>query len=207
MEILNKIVTLLLRLPDWAFLCFMPACLAAAAIAFVFVRKKGWFYLVALILCAAGSLAVYVKEPSLMVVYACVFAVLTGALSLLFLIPCGRKKEVKRKKTQDEKMYEKFHEELSEQPYAPQKAKMPPKVCCFETRSASSEENGMRLSYAESLLKKLRAQKLNAGDRLETEELSRRLDLYKKNALSEEERNTLNDCLASILKLTAKYNL
>lgn len=65
----------------------------------------------------------------------------------------------------------------------------------------------MSFSYADSLLEKLRAKNLNAGDRLEAEEILRRLDCYRNKPLNEEERESLNDCLASVLKLTAKYQL
>ncbi len=87
---------------------------------------------------------------------------------------------------------------------------MPPKVCCFNQEpegGVTAQEYGVSLSYADTLLKKLRSKKLKAGDRLETEELLRRLDCYREKPLDVGERSSLNDCLASILKLTAKYQL
>ena len=205
MEILERIEALLIKTPAWAVLYALPACLTAAAVAFVFVKKRAGFYAVALPLCALGFVAVFLRDKTLSVLYLCAFLALTGALSLLFFIPRPFQKK-RPKKTREEKIYEKFHEELSERSYAPQ-AKMPAKVCCFEEKCDYEETNDMRLSYAETLLKKLRAQKLNAGDRLETDELARRLGSYKKKSLTEEERGMLNDCLASVLKLTAKYQL
>ncbi len=88
---------------------------------------------------------------------------------------------------------------------------MPPEVCCFEREgeggATTAKEYGVSLSYADTLLKKLRSKKLKAGDRLETEEFLRRLDCYREKPLDDGERSSLNDCLASILKLTAKYQL
>ena len=48
---------------------------------------------------------------------------------------------------------------------------------------------------------------MSAGDRLETEELARTLARLRSKPLSEAEMNSLNDCLASVLKMTAKYKL
>lgn len=213
MEILQKIVVWFSGLPDWTFLALVPLLILAAAVAFVFLPKRRWFFPVAGMLAAVGFLTAFSKDRGLSVFYlACLFA-FTALVSLLFLIPHlkkrGAKEPKKKAKTREEKIYEKFHEALSEQPYMP-RAAMPQKVCCFEEAKddgATAEEYGMSLSYADALLAKLRLKKLEAGDRLETEELCGRLDCYRNKPLTEDERNSLNDCLASVLKLTAKYRL
>ena len=109
----------------------------------------------------------------------------------------------------EERLFEKFREELTDKSFK-RGASMPPKVCCFNQEpegGVTAQEYGVSLSYADTLLKKLRSKKLKAGDRLETEELLRRLDCYREKPLDVGERSSLNDCLASILKLTAKYQL
>ena len=63
------------------------------------------------------------------------------------------------------------------------------------------------LTYALSLLGKLRQGELSATDRLEADMLGRTLSVMQGRLLTVEEKNTLNDCLASVLKLTAKYKL
>ena len=63
------------------------------------------------------------------------------------------------------------------------------------------------LAYALSLLEKLRRGELSATDRLEADMLGRTLSVMQGRLLTAEEKNTLNDCLASVLKLTAKYKL
>ncbi len=208
MEILQKILFYLSESPDWTFLYLAPALLAATAVLFVFLSARKWFFVPATVLGAAGSLLAFAKDRSAAVVYFILFAALAALLSLLFLIPHPKKRTGRIKKSREDKMFEKFHEELSEKPYSSRSA-MPQKICCFETgeRNATAEEYGMRLSYADTLLEKLRAKKLGAGDRLETEEIARRLDCYRQKPLNEDERNSLNDCLSSVLKLTAKYQL
>lgn len=207
MEILQKIIEVLSKVPEWACLYVVPALVAVSAVGFVFTKRRKWFYAAAAFFGAVGFLFAYAHDASLAFVYLGVLTALTAALSLLYLIPVPKKRE--RRRSREEKMYEKFREELSEQPYKP-RSSMPPKVCCYERaeeRGATAEEYGMSLSYADTLLEKLRQKKLDAGDRLESEELLRRLDCYREKPLGEAERSSLNDCLASILKLTAKYQL
>ena len=196
--------------PDWAFLYLVPALVLGFAVGFIFLKQRRWFFVADGVLGAAGFLFAFAKNSALAFIYLGLFAVLTSLLSLLFLIPAPKKREKgKRGQSREEKIYAKFHEELSEKPYKPRSA-MPPKVCCFggeEEGGATARECGMSFSYADSLLEKLRAKNLNAGDRLEAEEILRRLDCYRNKPLNEEERESLNDCLASVLKLTAKYQL
>lgn len=208
MEILEIIVDSLSESPEWVFLYALPALVVAAAVGFVFTNKRRWFFAVTPFIAAAGFLLAYAHDESLSFVYLTLLIALCALASLLFFIPAPRARQ-KSKKSREEKMYEKFREELSEKPYKP-RAAMPPKVCCFERDredGATAQEYGVSLSYADTLLEKLRIKKLSAGDRLESEELLRRLDCYREKPLTESERSSLNDCLASILKLTAKYQL
>lgn len=208
MDILQKIVDAFSQLPDWVFLCAVPALVAAAAVGFVFTAKRKWYFAVAAFIGAAGFLLAYAKDAPLSLVYLAFLVALSALLSLLFFIPVPQKRK-KCLQSREERIYERFHEELSEKPYKSRGA-MPAKVCCFEREredGATAEEYGMSLSYADTLLEKLRSKKLGAGDRLESEELLRRLDCYREKPLTESERSSLNDCLASILKLTAKYQL
>ena len=207
MEILQKFVQLLSKIPDWVLLYVLPALLVVAAVGCVFVQRRRWYLCPATVLTAAGFTVAYAKDASLAFVYAGVCTSLAALLALLFLIPRPAKRERGIKKSRLDTMYEKFHEELSEKPYTPRVK--PPKECCFEGErvDATAKECGVSLTYADSLLVKLRTRELPAGDRLEIEELARRLDDYRDRPLSEAEQSSLNDCLASILKLTAKYQL
>lgn len=208
MDILQIVLDYVSRVPEWAFLYAVPAVIAASAIAFIFTSGRRWFFVVAALSGSAGFLAVYAKSVPLSLVYLGMLVAFTAVLSLLFFIPAPKRKG--KSKMREERLFEKFHEELSEKSYR-KNVSMPPKVCCFEREenggAATAKEYGVSLSYADTLLKKLRSKKLKAGDRLETEELLRRLDCYREKPLDDGERSSLNDCLASILKLTAKYQL
>lgn len=207
MDILQTVLDFVSKAPEWACLYVVPAVIAAAAVGFIFTSERKWFFVVAAFVGSAGFLLAYAKSPVLSFVYLVALVALSSLLSLLFLLPAPAKRK-KRQKIREEKMFEKFREELAEKPYKP--SHRPPKVCCFErgkADGATAKEYGVSLSYADTLLKKLRVKKMSAGDRLETEELLRRLDCYREKPLDEGERSSLNDCLASILKLTAKYQL
>ena len=209
MELLEKLFDLIAKTPDWVCLYLFPALLLAAAVGFIFAPQRRWYYCVAAPVSAAGTFIMYAKSKTVAVLYLGLAIALCGLLSLLFLIPASKRAEKNLKQSRMDAMYEKFHEELSEKSYAP-RAAMPPKVCCFERdakEGVRAEESGMSFGYADALLNKLRAKELSAGDRLEIEELSHRLDYYRSKPLTEAERSTLNDCLATILKFTAKYQL
>ena len=208
MELIQKFADLLIKAPDWVFLFCVPALILLEAVGFIFAPKRRWYFLAASVPVSAGFLLAYAKSAPLAVFYLGAVLVFSALCTLLFLIPRPKKREKREKKSREERLLEKFREELSEK--GSLRPAMPPKVCCFEEDSgagATAGEYGMSLSYAVSLLEKLRSKKLAAGDRLQTEELHRRLDYYREKPLTEGERNSLNDCLASILKLTAKYQL
>ena len=208
MERLQQFLDLIAKTPDWVFLYLLPALLIAAAVGFVFAPKRRWYLCPASALTALGFLMAYAKDTALGFIYLGLLAVLGALLSLLFLIPQPKKGDKRVKKSRLDEMYEKFHEALSEKPHTP-KRDMPPKECCFERNDEGTtvEEAGMSLEYAVSLLTQLKEKELSAGDRLEVQTLASRLDYYRGKALYENERNMLNDCLAAILKLTAKYQL
>ena len=209
MDLILKIANLLAKTPDWVLLYIVPALILVAAVGFIFAPKRGWYCCPATVVIAAGFIIACSKDTSLAFIYLGGLVALGALFALLFLIPCPKRREGKVRKSRVDELYEKFHEELSEKPYMPRSA-MPPKVCCFEKDTqagTTAGEYGMSLTYADSLIAKLRSKELSAGDRLEAEELSRRLDCYRNKPLTEAERDTLNDCLASILKLTAKYQL
>ena len=209
MDLILKISNAFAKTPDWVLLYAVPALLLVTAVGFVFAPKRAWYCCPATVVIAAGFALAYAKDTTHAFLYLAVLVALGALLALLFLIPRPKRREGKVKKSRVDELYEKFHEELSQKPYTPHSA-MPPKVCCFEKDAeagATAGERGMDLSYADSLLNKLRSKDLTAGDRLEAEALARRLDCYRDKPLTEGERDTLNDCLSAILKLTAKYQL
>ena len=208
MEKFQQLFNVLASTPDWVYLYLIPALIIGLAVGFVFASKRRWYFCPATFLMALGFIMAFAANRVFAVVYLAALVALCALLALLFLIPSPKKGGKDVKKSRLDTMYEKFHEGLSEKPYAPQSS-MPPKECCFEKddEGMTAEASGMSLDYANSLLNRLHESKLSAGDRLEVQELSARLDFYRGKALYEDERSALNDCLAAILKLTAKYQL
>ncbi len=189
-------------LPFWVeaalpLFCF-PLSLAAH-----FAKKREVYFLPALALFGTGLfLAACRGWENYPAAYLGYCAVLFALFSPLACIP-RRKRDNGVKKSRKERMYERFRTERKEGEDA-----SPPKVCCFEEEDTSSaEESGLRLDHVRTLLTKLRASRLTPVDRLETDALSRTVESYGSRPLTAEELRTLNDCLASILKLTAKYKL
>lgn len=83
----------------------------------------------------------------------------------------------------------------------------PPKVCCFSENDRVVLDKDVRLEHVRSALERLKNMPLGAGDRLESQKMSDLLSVYQaKGELSGKEADTLNDVLASVLKMMAKYD-
>lgn len=192
--------------PEWAELV-LPALLIPAAIILALVGKRRLYPWIAAavgilgfaLVCARGVL-------THAFLYLGLYALVAGVFALLLLIP---KIEAGKGGKGDDRMYEKFHVALRENLFSDPASAKPAKVCCFEEGdTASAEESGLRLEHVREMLKRLRAlPKLSPTDRLEADALSRTLDSLSDKKLTVEELGTLNDCLSTVLKLTAKYQL
>ena len=69
-------------------------------------------------------------------------------------------------------------------------------------------EKDVRLGHIFSTLERLRDLPLSAGDRLEAQKTEELLTVYRaKGALTSAEAETLNDILAALLKMMAKYKM
>ena len=64
-----------------------------------------------------------------------------------------------------------------------------------------------QLAHVDSLIGSLREKELAPADRLELDAVVRTLEDCRGRALTAAEQRTLNDCLSSVLKLSAKYSL
>lgn len=100
----------------------------------------------------------------------------------------------------------------------PQKKKEAQKVVCFEEKplvtqiappeiaSHSLDETDVCLDHAFEIASRLKSMPLSGSDRLETDNVELALRMYRaKGVLTDREMRSLNDCLAVLLKLTAKY--
>lgn len=204
MEIFSQFVDLLSRVPAFVPLLVLPfLCMALVAL-LGFAGGRKLYPVFCAVFIGAGFALISANGRANAFVYLGLFTA-WGALwgSLLFLPKPKKRARVKKDKA--DKMYEKFHEKLS----VPEPVDSRPlKVCCFEEPPMSAQlEPPPQLGHADALLQKLSAAKLNPSDRLETDALKRKLDLYRNKSLTKEEARSLNDCLSSVLKLTAKYQL
>ena len=94
------------------------------------------------------------------------------------------------------------------QPTPPPAEGMPAKVLfCEEREDRESEvEKDVRLGHIFGVLERLKQLPLSPGDRLEAEKAQQLLTAYRaKRTLCAKEAETLNDILAALLKMMAKY--
>ena len=82
---------------------------------------------------------------------------------------------------------------------------MPAKVLCCEERETEGEKD-VRLGHIIGVMERLKQLPLSPGDRLEAEKAQQLLTAYRaKRTLCAKEAETLNDILAALLKMMAKY--
>lgn len=192
MDSIYFLMDLVAQLPELLVVLICPAILLICGVIFALLDCKKAYFPVAI---GLGGLAFFLTasiDLSSSFAYMGLYLVWTVLVNLLFLIHPREKKE----STQEE-LFRTFYRplDLGEERE--------------ETESATldREESELRLSHTLELLEKLKKSDLSAGDRLEADALSRTLDGLSDKQLTESEMRSLNDCLATILKLTAKYNL
>ena len=94
------------------------------------------------------------------------------------------------------------------QPPPPPAEGMPAKVLCCEGQEEreTEVEKDVRLGHIFGVLERLKQLPLSPGDRLEAEKAQQLLMAYRaKRTLCAKEAETLNDILAALLKMMAKY--
>ena len=199
MFVLETLIDLVAQLPELAVLAACPALLIVVSLILAICHKRKAYLPLAIVLGGAGFFLVSCIESSLELLafqYLALYVVLAVVVWLLFLIPFGGRK---KSNTQDE-LYERFHVGLD----------IPEEEMFSEAEpegTFDSEECGLRLAHVTMLVEQLKKTDLAPGDRLEVDALSHTLDGYRDRVLTESEMRALNDCLATVLKLTAKYKL
>lgn len=142
--------------------------------------------------------------------YAAAALILLEKLALCALFPLlrlpGRKKERRPRPAAPPLQAEPAASPL--QPPPPPAEGMPAKVlCCEEKEERETEvEKDVRLGHIFGVLERLKQLPLSPGDRLEAEKAQQLLTAYRaKRTLCAKEAETLNDILAALLKMMAKY--
>ncbi len=204
MAIFSQFIRLLAQLPDWLSL-FLSPVLVTAALPFLVWRKKHKLYPpIALCLGIVGAVLVGAEGgivPSL--VWTGLYALYCRLLgSVLYFFRRQRGKKVSR----EDALYERFRLPLENAPIK-EEVRIPKVTCYSDQTVCDAEESGVQLSHVLELLERLQGYSLSASDRLETDMLARRMDGFRNKKLSGDELNSLNDCLATVLRLTAKYAL
>ena len=205
MKAFQTVVRGLAAVPAWIPLLLYPAVLIVYTVLVLVLGGRKTYPYVAVALGAAAFTLLCCKSFSgEAFVFLGLYSALAAVLKLFFFIPPVKRKRRPRV-SKDERIYQKFHAELAEKPAR----QGPPKICRFEEPEpvVSAQECGRQRRYADELLSRLKKASLNASDRLEAEVIGRSLGAYRSKKLTEEEIRALNDCLASLLKLTAKYKL
>lgn len=181
------------NLPQLVQAIVCPALLLVAALLLAIFHKRGAYLPVAaglggaqlFLACCGGELKEALAFTGLYVVW---------AAALYALFPLFRKRE--RESSRGDELYEQFRVPLYEGEAEGE-----------EEAEIGAEESGLRLAHAFELLERLQKCDLAASDRLEADALSHTLEAYRDRDLKESEMRALNDCLATVLKLTAKYKL
>lgn len=187
-ELLVDLIELLSGLPGIVAYLVPPILLLVAGLALAIADAKRAYFPLAVFVGGAACLLVYAADSELVLPYLALYVMFAVAVRLLFLIPFRSGKREDR----SGELYEKFHVPLDAAP--------------GEQEADPAEDGELRLAHARALLEKLLHVDLEASDRLEADGIAEKLDGYGEE-LTEDEIRSLNDCLATILKLTAKYKL
>ena len=191
MNIFIEFLNLVGQIPDAVSLLICPAILLIAGIILASFDLKKAYALLAAALGGVGFFLVYCKSTSASFAYLGLYVAWVVLVSLLFLLPWRRKEA-----NAADELYAQFHRELDILEEEP-----------VQEETIGREECDLRLSHTLDLLEQLKKSELSASDRLEADALSRTVEAFRDRELTTSEMRSLNDCLATVLKLTAKYKL
>lgn len=196
MEVFQSVISFLGDLPELVALISCPVLLVAVGLLLSIFHAQKAYLPVAIGLGGVGYALMYCQDSAAAPVWLGFYVLLCVIVRLLFLIPFPRwrgDKEI------GDELYEKFHVPLDE-PFPPEEEQ-------DGLETYDKEECGLRLAHANALIEKLLKGDLEASDRLEVDAISRTISGYGERELTADEMRSLNDCLATVLKLTAKYKL
>ena len=191
MNIFYVFMDLVQKIPDAVALLVCPVVLLIAGLILANFDLKKAYALLAVALGGVGFFLVYCKSTLASFAYLGLYIAWAVLVSLVFLLPWRRKEA-----NAQEELYAEFHRELDILEEEP-----------VQEETVGREECDLRLSHTLDLLEQLKKSELSASDRLETDALSRTVESFRDRELTTSEMRSLNDCLATVLKLTAKYKL
>ncbi len=180
------------RLEEWLVLLAAPVLLFVVSLVLAIVHAKRAYLPVAAAFGGAGAFLVNAAaDMKVLVAWLCLYLIWCVLVRLLFLIPF-------RKKAKGEAdLYERFHVPLE----------LPEEREAAEGEPLAAENAALCLDHVNALLEELKKRDLNPADRLEADAIARTLEGYGSGPLTAEQFAVVNDSLAFVLKLTAKYKL
>lgn len=199
MDIFNGILESFTLIPAWVTLVLLPSLFLAYAVLVTLFGGRASYPFVAIAGCAAAFVLLSPRDLSAACAFTGLFALYAAFLRLLLIFPRPERARAKRTQTKKTEQAESVSRKSAIVPRE--------KRCAFEEPAVSPEQCGMRLVHAEEMLAKLRRAPLTAADRLEVDTLVRTVAAYRTKALTEPEIAHLNDSLAAVLKLMAKYKI
>ena len=201
-------VLILLLLPLATFAAYFPLLLCIGKVR---QTSRVW-YLVGGDVCLFLLLALYLCRGDLqdaapvLALFLCakvVYLLLYGAVCL---VPAQKREKTKKKPRLPAAAEE--EEFFVPPPVSESDPPRPQKVRCFSESARVCVDKDVRLEHIFSVLERLKEMPLGAGDRLEAQKMEEMLRVYRAKAeLSAAEADAINDILASLLKMMAKYDL
>lgn len=192
LSLLQSMMRSLATLPDWLLFFGVPALTIVVSAILAFVRAKEAFLPVAVALGGIGLFFADCIASGRGTTAWIAFYLVIASISYSFFFIRRPKRE---KGDRNEEIYRAFHADLE----IGESGALPV--------SEEAEAGELQLAHVDELIEALKAIDLSPTDRLELDGISRTIDLFRDKGLTPEERRTLNDCLGSVLKLTAKYRL
>lgn len=204
--VFESIISSFVSVPPWVSLVLLPALFLVYTAFIVVVGGRKSYPFVSVLGCILEAIFVSAYGATAAIFAVGLFALFALILRLLLLIPLPAAKRAARPEMRSERILQKVGRL---QPGEAAVSRSSARVCAYEEAPTllTAEASGMRLVHAEELLARLKRMTLSAADRLEADVLTRTLHGYCARLLTEEELVSLNDCLASVLKLSAKYKL
>lgn len=201
------------KVNPWFLAAAAAACLAAEFILARKLRRAGVFLATAVVtdgICFLLALLSARFSDADTAVFGVLLAVVTSLLASVYQIAdvISEKRRIRREKRAEENRRSVFTLPERENTFVRDRLNTTLRPEEGEEGEYGMEDGKLRLDHVRKMLLKLKTAELSPGDRLEAEGISRLITLYAtKDLLSPKEVRDLNDCLAAVLKMTAKYAL
>lgn len=184
----------------------LVACLTVGWLIAYFLNARRVFLLFALLF-GGGYFAVGFAKDAVSESAVCAFVSAVALLQLVLLLAWEGRRRQKARKRKREQLARSLVFTLPEKDNAYLRDRL---HCALnaENKPIQEEDAGVRLDYIRKLTAKLKGAALSVSDRMQINELSRAITLCAcKEKMTAEETRSLNECFATLLKLSAKYGL